>query len=305
MSESANLTRQARAYAAGGWLVLPLWWPVDGPKRCACPDPRCGAPDPEDAGALLGSPAKHPVGHLVPHGKDEATANRLVIARWWADCPHANVGLRTGAVSGLVVLDVDGPTGQASLRSLVDRHGSFRAAWVRTGSGGWHAYLAHPGTEVPNSASRLGASLDIRGDGGYVVAPPSRHWTGGRYDWHSAMPGRLAPPPAWMLELLAPPPPPPAAPVRLEGGSSAYVLAAVEGEAREVAEARAGQRNNRLNQAAYRLGQLVGAGLVAEASVSAVLLAAAAVAGLSEREASATVRSGLRAGVRHPRDVAS
>jgi Bifunctional DNA primase/polymerase, N-terminal len=280
----------ARAYAARGWPVLPLWWPVKGPGRCACRDPGCS------------SPAKHPIGYLVPHGKDEASTDAAVIARWWAACPRANIGLRAGAVSGLVVLDVDGAAGQASLRALVERHGRFPAAWVRTGSGGWHAYLAHPGITVRNSVGRLGDGLDVRGDGGSIVAPPSLHVAGGRYRWLTS-PEELPPAPAWLVDLLTPPPPP-ARPVRLEVGLAPYVVAAVEREAREVAAAPHGQRNDRLFRAALRLGSLAGAGALSEASVTGVLLAAAETAGLGEREARGTIRSGLGAGMRHPRDIA-
>jgi hypothetical protein len=273
---------EALAYAARGWPVLPLWWPTAG-RRCACTDPECG------------KPAKHPVGRLVPHGKDQASADPVVITSWWASCPSANVGIRTGAVSGLVVLDVDGPAGRGSLRSLVDRHGRFPAVWVRTGSGGWHAYLAHPGVPVANSVRHLGDGLDVRGDGGYVVAPPSVHVAGGRYRWQSAPPSELPSVPAWLVELTMPPPPPPPPPrpVCLEGDMAPYVAAAVEGEAREVAEAPRGQRNNRLFRAACRLGEFARAGTLSEASVTAVLLAAAADAGLGEREARATIRSGI------------
>ncbi|HEY7202430.1 MAG TPA: bifunctional DNA primase/polymerase [Candidatus Dormibacteraeota bacterium] len=303
MTAPADLLAHARTYAARGWAVLPLWWPGDEDKRCACPDATCGIPNPDRPGELLGSPAKHPIGDLVPHGLQQASTDRRVIARWWATYPRANVGLRTGAVSGLVVLDVDGRTGEASLRELVARHGRFRATWAMTGSGGWHAYFAYPGSEVRNSGSRLGTNLDVRGDGGYAVAPPSRHFSGGAYHWRTVVPPRLLPVPSWMLDLLRPAPVAPPRPVRLESGLSVYVVAAVEAEAREVAEAPEGQRNNRLNLAAWRLGQLVGAGMVSEASVTAVLLAAAAAAGLAERGASATVRSGITAGARHPRAV--
>ena len=307
MPSDIDLRRQARAYAARGWAVLPLWWPSTDSKRCACRDPECGAPDPTRPGELLGSPAKHPLGDLVPNGKDQATTDPDVIERWWSARPNANIGLRTGSVSGLLVLDVDGPVGQATLHSLIAHHGRFHAVWVRTAraGGGWHAYFAHPGRDVPSSSERLGPKLDTRGDGGYVAAPPSLHANGQRYRWLAALPRELPPAPAWMLELLVPPPPPPPRPVRLERGLSPYVTAAVEREAHKVAQAPAGQRNNRLNVAAWRLGQLVGAGLVSEGSVTAVLLAAAAAAGLAEHEARATVRSGLGAGIRHPRAVAA
>jgi hypothetical protein len=287
-----TLAGAALAYAARGWPVLPVWWPMAGPTRCACPAHECG------------SPAKHPVGHLVPHGKDQASTDPALIARWWASCPRANVGLRTGVLSGLVVLDVDGREGEASLRALVERHGRFQAAWVRTGSGGWHAYLAHPGVEVRNSVRDLGDGLDVRGDGGYIVAPPSVHPSGGRYRWHATPPDDLPAMPPWLVDLLTPPPPAPARPIRLEGGLTAYVTAAVEGEARGVAATPPGGRHRRLFAAALRLGRLVGAGAVSETAVTAVLIAAAATAGLGNREARRTIRDGIDTGARDPRDIA-
>jgi hypothetical protein len=286
-----TILSEAHGYAGRGWAVLPLWWPVDGRQRCACPDPQCGRP------------AKHPVGWLVPHGKDQATTDADEIARWWAACPPANVGIRTGADSGLVVLDVDGAAGEAALRQLVTTHGRLRAAWARTGSGGWHAYLAHPGGRVGNSVRRLGDGLDVRGDGGFIVAPPSLHISGRRYRWLTRPPADLPPAPSWLLALLEPSPSPPLQPVRLHGNTMPYVRAAVEREAHNVAAAPEGQRNDRLYLAALRLGSLVGAGLVGESDVTAAVLPAAAAAGLSEHEARATVRSGLRAGMQRPRDV--
>jgi bifunctional DNA primase/polymerase-like protein len=118
-----------------------------------------------------------------PHGVHDASDQLDTVARWWQLVPHANVGIRTGSESRLVVLDVDGPPGRQALRALVAAHGLFQASWARTGSGGWHAYFAHPGGTVPSSAGRLGSASNVRGEGGYVVAPPSRHWTGRRYRW--------------------------------------------------------------------------------------------------------------------------
>jgi hypothetical protein len=93
-------------------------------------------------------------------------------------------------------------------------------------------------------------------------------------------------------------------PVRLRAeGLTAYVVAALEAEAREVAVAPAGQRNARLNLAAWRLGRLAGAGLIAQGRVADLLLLAATVAGLGYGEARTTISSGIRAGARHPRDV--
>ena len=160
---------QARAYALRGWFVLPLWWPIST-GECACGLPDCD------------SPGKHPIRRLVPHGLHHASHRPEQVEEWWRLCPHANVGVRTGAASGILVLDVDGEAGRLALRGLVAHHGLFDTRWARTGSG-WHAYFAHPGGTVPNSAGRLGAGLDIRADGGYVVAPPSLHASGSRYRW--------------------------------------------------------------------------------------------------------------------------
>ncbi len=85
--------------------------------------------------------------------------------------PNANVAIATGAISGLVVIDIDGPDGEASLATLPPMP---ETRIVQTGRGR-HLYFAHPGGAVPNSAGKLGKGIDVRGDSGYVVAPPSRH----------------------------------------------------------------------------------------------------------------------------------
>lgn len=89
------------------------------------------------------------------------------------------LAIRTGAVSGIVVIDIDPGHGGAINADLMPR-----TAYVVTGSGGLHLYYRHPGVPVPNSQSRLAPGVDVRGDGGYVVAPPSIHpRTGQPYRW--------------------------------------------------------------------------------------------------------------------------
>jgi hypothetical protein len=235
-----------------------------------------------------------------------ASADEERIRRWWARWPGANVGLRTGAASGLVVVDVDpAHGGAASLAGLVARHGAFFAGTrvVRTGGGGLHLYFAHPGAAVPNDAGRrLGPGLDVRGDGGYVLAPPSLHRSGGRYRLESGG-ASVAPMPAWLAERLVarpgPEPVPPAGPppgVRAER----WAAAALAGELERVRRAAVGTRNDTLNRAAYRLGRLVAAGALEEAAVAEGLVAAALAVGLGAAEATRTVRSGLSAGERVP-----
>jgi len=136
---------------------------------------------------------------LTEHGLLDATADRGTIEQWWARWPDANVAIRAGQGSRLVVLDVDGELGAESLHDLEHQHGRLpRTASVKTPRGGQHFYFRHPGVEVRNSAGVLAAGLDIRGDGGYVLAPPSVGRNGRWYE-----PDELAPVakmPAWLRE---------------------------------------------------------------------------------------------------------
>jgi hypothetical protein len=286
LREGFRIADSALQYAARGWPVLPVWWPLpDG--ACACGRSDCS------------KPGKHP---LVRRGFHAATADAGLIRRWWAQWPLANVGIRTGAASGLLVVDVDGAAGAESLRSLSREHGSLRAAWVRTGSGGWHAYLRLPeGVHVPNSVRRLGAGLDVRADGGSIVAPPSLHASGDRYHW--LKPGTEPPEaPDWLVRLALPAELPPASSIDLVRPlGPGYAAAAIRSEADAVAVAPAGTRNHRLNLAAWRLGRLAAGGVVDEAVARDALLAAAVTAGLPHSESAATVRSGMTAGRRSPR----
>ena len=170
----------ALAYARRGWAVLPCHDPTAGGCSCAIRD--------------CASPAKHP---RTRRGLHDATTELRTVKRWWRRWPDANVGLRTGAASGLVVLDVDpAHGGEASLAELVDAYEALPATLeVRTG-GGRHLYFAHPGVRVANSAGGLGPGLDVRGDGGYILAPPSRHASGATY--RRLTPGPPAALPGWL-----------------------------------------------------------------------------------------------------------
>ncbi len=127
-----------------------------------------------------------------------ATTDPEQIKAWWTRWPNANVGIPTGERSGLLVLDVDLDKGgfeslEALTSSLPDTY------TVRTGGGGAHFYFRYPpGSNIRNSASLLAPGLDIRGEGGYVIAPPS-HTTGP----YAVLSGRpLADPPEWLSEPL-------------------------------------------------------------------------------------------------------
>lgn len=127
--------------------------------------------------------AKRP---LITKWPDLATPDPATLREWWQMWPNANIGVATGPKSGIFVLDVDGPEGQASLEQLKSETDWPNTLAALTGSGGFHFYFRwddeHP---LRNSAKRLAAGLDIRGEGGYVAAPPSIHPNGRRYEWIS------------------------------------------------------------------------------------------------------------------------
>jgi bifunctional DNA primase/polymerase-like protein/primase-like protein len=116
------------------------------------------------------------------------------VDEWFRQWPDANIGIVTGAVSNLVVLDVDpAHGGDESLARLAQRHGDLPPTpEVTTGGGGHHLYFRHPGGSVRNRAG-LEPGLDLRADGGYVVAPPSLHPSGRQYLWRAGRrPDQLA-----------------------------------------------------------------------------------------------------------------
>jgi hypothetical protein len=284
------LLLSALALAARGWHVFPC---APGGKRPA----------------------------LRVNWQELATTDPGRIRTWWARQPY-NIAISCGP-SGLVVIDLDVPCDTRPGGALEDgllisgvgkfaelcRHygqpyppGTFS---VSTPSGGCHLYFTAPASNVRNSAGRLGPLIDVRADGGYVLAPGSR--TGQRaYTVSDATPP--APLPVWITGLLEDGPTPTTAAQRhpAPGGTrgTAYALAALREETRHVATARPGTRNDTLNRAAFSLGQLTAAGLLPPLAVDTALASAAEQAGLTEDEARRTIRSGITAGASYPRELA-
>jgi hypothetical protein len=120
------------------------------------------------------------------------------VKEWWSRVPDANIAIATGKESDLVVLDVDGPEGEVKLAALEGAHGALpTTAEVKTGKGR-HLHFAYPrNTAKVKSIARQ--TLDIRADGGYVVAPPSLHANGREYAFARTDVQELAECPAWVV----------------------------------------------------------------------------------------------------------
>ncbi|MBU4232565.1 MAG: DUF3987 domain-containing protein [Desulfobacterales bacterium] len=181
-------------YARQGLAVIPLHWPENG--GCSCGKPDCE------------TPAKHPRWHKLDleHGANSATTDEKIIRKWWLRWPKANVGIATGQVSGLIVVDIDPRNGgDKSFEKLPGIMPLTPTA--HTGGGGEHYFFRHPANALKiKSKSELGGfpGIDQKAEGGYIVAPPSKHLSGGDYSW-KIPPSEtypLAPIPDWLMTLL-------------------------------------------------------------------------------------------------------
>ncbi|MBI2192444.1 MAG: bifunctional DNA primase/polymerase [Planctomycetes bacterium] len=176
----------ALKYAQCGLRVVPCHTPTSAGCSCA-------------KGPACQSPGKHP---RLSAWQKESSVDTRVLSEWFRRWPETNIGIATGTVSEIMVLDVDPRHGGLdSLKRLEKQNGGLPPTpTVSTGGRGFHHYLKHPGRAVKNKIGLL-SGLDIRGDAGFVVAPPSLHVSGALYAWR---PGRApwevqpAPCPEWL-----------------------------------------------------------------------------------------------------------
>ncbi len=179
-----NMLTRALEYVELGYPVFPVCSPLMGQHA--------------HGAQPCSSPGKRPLVSWEPYQRTLPTTAE--VQQWWGRWPLANIGMATGVLSGIVVLDCD--SGEARQLAM-ERGGLDKTPAVFTGKpGGVHYWLAHPIDEVRNFASKL-PGLDFRGDGGYVLLPPSRHASGAHYRWADNTAGmRAAPVPPWLLEML-------------------------------------------------------------------------------------------------------
>jgi len=238
-STDVSLKDTALTYAARGWHVFPLHSVKDG--ACTCGNPDCA------------HPGKHP---RTEQGLKDATTDPEQIRKWWSKHPDSNIGIRTGTISRFFVLDVDGPQGQGALEALTEKHSVLpETPQVLTGKG-FHYYFRCPGDGrvVPCSAGKVGPGIDIRAEGGYVIAPPSIHHSGRRYEWELSThidDTPLVDAPQWLLDLVLQPATSTSQHKKPEKADLSLVLRGVD----------EGQRDDMINRYAWRL---LGKGIAAD-----------------------------------------
>ncbi|MFC5006943.1 bifunctional DNA primase/polymerase [Dactylosporangium cerinum] len=280
-SASEALLRNAIGYAEHGWPVFLL-------GRTKRPLANCDAC--KDAGAEH-DPAS--CGCLTCHGFYAATTDLDRLAAMCAAHPRGMLAIRTGAVADLAVVDIDPRNGGALDHALMPR-----TACVATGGGGWHLFYRHPGGRLaPQVADHPG--VDLKADGGYVVAPPSIHpRTGQPYRWIGSHPViEMAPAlvelcrPRDTLTVAAPTGP---TPTRRAGAISApdallaSILASVD-------RAPKGGHRRALYGAARGVARMVAAGAIDQADAVAALTATGRQAHQTDREIREAIKGGFRA----------
>jgi hypothetical protein len=164
----------ALAYLKHGWSIIPVHSIING--QCSCGKEDCAAP------------GKHPYIRWAEYTKRRPTKEEV---KNWFDNEFlgANIGLVTGTVSGVLVVDCDGREGVKSAKEILDL--PFPTLVSLTGGGGFHVFYKVNGTRV---ASKLGVceKVDLKAEHGFVVLPPSRHISGYNYKWfHKAEPAEI------------------------------------------------------------------------------------------------------------------
>jgi hypothetical protein len=188
-----ELLDAALRYAAAGWRVFPVHSLRGG--VCTCGEPSCD------------NPGKHP---LTQHGLHDATNSEAAILRWWNRWPDANIGIRAEDIG--VVIDVDPRNGgDASLDRLIAEYGPLPdTVEVLTGGGGTHYYLSAP-TKLAKGKLPGYPGIDVQAAGSYIIAPPSLHKSGQRYEFEASsdflLGQQIGQCPGWLFSLRGAAPP--------------------------------------------------------------------------------------------------
>jgi bifunctional DNA primase/polymerase-like protein len=302
----------AIGYAQRGWRVLPVHR-INEHGRCTC---LAGGQ------ARCVSAGKHP---MEPDWPDKATTEVSEIIDTWGPNRLANVGIATGRTSGIFVVDVDEGVrpdgtykqGLESKLALEDQYGDFPQTYtVRTGGGGCQYYFAMPdGYSIKTIAKAFGderPDIDIRGDGGMVVAPPS---VSGRGPYRVEIQGEVADPPMWMVDLLLQrgimePLDLPVDPVDSSTGEDGpavepseapgWLASSIDTKLEEVRNAPEGEGNQTINRIAFMIGQYVPHGWISQDEAVERLVEAVNSWAHPHPQASYTIRRAVRQGMAEP-----
>ncbi|WP_433252916.1 bifunctional DNA primase/polymerase [Streptosporangium sp. CA-135522] len=288
------------AYAAHGWHVFLLSGSKTPVRNCApCAEQHVTAEQREACECLQ------------CHGFYAATTDPERIREMVRRTPGGLVAIRTGAPSGIVVIDIDTADGHGvdgvATSARLDEAGVLPGTITAvTASGGAHLVYAHPGGRIKGGAHKLGPGVDVKADGGYFVVAPSRspktrvpyQWIGGRFDLpltplHPRIAAHLADTPRVPAPRAAQPHRP-----RTDGQVHRRLAGLVDTVLRTTTG-----RNDALNWAAHKAGAMVAAGEVDEHTAYEVLRDAALHVGLTPGEighdsSHGTLGSGLQAGMR-------
>lgn len=235
-----------------------------------------------------------------PYKRGWQTGERETLGEALAWAKQGNVGLRTGPISGVIVIDVD-QDGSVETLNLPD------TVTVTTGGGGRHYYFSST-LPIPNSAGKLAPHVDVRGTGGQVVYPGSLHpETDVFYEWEkspedidvASLPESIT----RLLHARGRNRPAPAKRQTTSKPNTRYANVALQLEIKALLETPNGQRNDQLNRAAFSIGTLIPGGHMDEEHAVAELAAAALDVGLSQAETRSTITSGISAGKQQPRVV--
>jgi predicted P-loop ATPase len=237
-------------------------------------------------------------------GYKDATTDPTQIRAYWTRWPNAMIGMPTGTPTGLAVFDVD-------VKDGVDGYAAMRAArlpldtpQVATPSGGRHIYYRVPnGTKIKSASGgalekEFGPGLDTRGEGGYVILPPSVNAKGGAYS--SVTNIKLSdalPVPVHLLHLVTKTQPGKRNSARGEQHAQS-IIGSIADAVKAIAAASSGHRHGELNQQAFLLGRAIKAGKVEETEARSTLIEAGRAAMGAERaaEIERTVDEALTAG---------
>jgi hypothetical protein len=247
-------------------------------------------------------------GYRGSNGSHDATRDEDAIRRWWSLHPEALPALMTGEVSGIVGLDIDRKNSRNGFDSLELLGVPFHpmTPTTITPSGGAHLLFRWPGAPVRSSQDRLGAGLEVKGDGAWITLPPGpgRFW-----DQHLGPDTPIAPMPAWMA-TVEPKRPPSVEPVKPTAGLSPYADAAVDSACRRILAAPAGKQEATLNAQSFAIGTLAGAGAIpADFARRALIWAASQIRSFDPArpwqpcELEQKVARSFDDGMRHPREA--